>query len=152
MPDKPDPYARSRKRNEQIRSRLTPLAPDERPWPLVVATLVAAALALTNLGFYLAGAEIDGERPAPGGIIFFCGLMLLAAWGMWTKRYWAVLGFQALLALIVVVFFLFLLRASTLLDVVISLGIAVPAGFLFWKLIRVLARLQTPAPPEQGDE
>jgi len=138
MPDKPDPYARSRKRNEQIRSRLTPLAPDERPWPLVVATLVAAALALTNLGFYLAGAEIDGERPAPGGIIFFCGLMLLAAWGMWTKRYWAVLGFQALLALIVVV--------------LISLGIAVPAGFLFWKLIRVLARLQTPAPPEQGDE
>ena len=38
--------------------------------------------------------------------------MLVAAWGMWTQRYWAVLGFQSLLAITIVVFALFLMAAS----------------------------------------
>jgi hypothetical protein len=60
-----------------------------------------------------------------------------------------VLLFQVLLAILVIFFFLFLLRASSLGDVALSLGIIVPAGWLFWKLVRVLARLQVP-PPEQA--
>jgi hypothetical protein len=71
--------------------------------------------------------------------------MFAAAYGMWTKRYLAVLLFQVLLAILVVFFFLFLLRASDLGDVAISLAVMLPAGALFWKLVRVLARLQIPA-------
>src|SRR5919108_309623 len=70
--------------------------------------------------------------------------MLLAAWGMWRRRYWAVLGFAALMALITVVFSLLLLIASNVLAVVVCLAFAVSAGVLFWKLIRVMARLQAP--------
>ena len=66
---------------------------------------------------------------------------------MWTKRYLAVLLFQILLGVLVVFFFLFLLRASSVGDVALSLGVIVPAGWLFWKLVRVLARLQVPPRP-----
>jgi hypothetical protein len=81
-----------------------------------------------------------------GTLIVYCGLMFAAAYGMWTKRYLAVLLFQILLAVLVVFFFLFLLRASSLGDVALSLAVIVPAGWLFWKLVRVLARLQVPPP------
>jgi amino acid permease len=74
-------------------------------------------------------------------------VMLLAAWGMWRRRYWAVLGFATLLALIAVVFTLLLLVASNVLAVVVCLAFALSAGWLFWKLIRVMARLQAPARP-----
>ena len=37
--------------------------------------------------------------------------------------------------------------ASNLLAVVVCVGFAVSAGWLFWKLIRVMARLQTPPRP-----
>jgi hypothetical protein len=73
--------------------------------------------------------------------------MFGAAYGMWTKRYGAVLAFQCLLAIAVATGFLFLLRASSLMDLLICFGLIVPTGWLFWKLIRVLARIQTP-----GDE
>ena len=43
-----------------------------------------------------------------------------------------------------VFFFLFLLRASSVGDVALRLGVIVSAGWLFWKLVRVLARLQVP--------
>jgi multisubunit Na+/H+ antiporter MnhC subunit len=68
---------------------------------------------------------------------------------MWQRRYWAVLGFQALLGIILLVFALFLLRASNVLAVVVSVAIITVAGWLFWKLIRILARLQTPTAPSR---
>jgi hypothetical protein len=37
-----------------------------------------------------------------------------------------------------------LLRASSVGDVALSFGVIVPAGWLFWRLVRVLARLQVP--------
>ena len=41
-------------------------------------------------------------------------------------------------------FALSLLVASNVLAVVVSVAFAVSAGWLFWKLIRVMARLQAP--------
>ena len=70
--------------------------------------------------------------------------MLAGAAAMWRGRYWAVLGFQALLTLIVLFFFLFLLRASSLGAAGIAVAIIAIAGALFWKLIRVMGRLQAP--------
>jgi len=74
-------------------------------------------------------------------------VMLLAAWGMWQRNYWAVLGFAALLALIAVAFSLLLLIASNVLAAVLSLAFAISAGWLLWKLIRVMGRMQAPAAP-----
>ena len=71
-------------------------------------------------------------------------VMLLAAWGMWHQRYWAVLGFATLMALIAVAFTLLLLIASNVLAVLVCVAFAGSAGFLFWKLIRVMGRLQAP--------
>jgi hypothetical protein len=66
---------------------------------------------------------------------------------MWQRRYWAVLGFATLLALITVAFSLLLLIASNVLAVVVCLAFALSAGWLFWKLIRVMGRLQAPQRP-----
>jgi hypothetical protein len=141
----PGPTARpprksSEERNQAIRAGLVPIAPGERPLPLVIAVAVAVALGLVNIVLLLAG-----QSGHPEQLVVYCGLVLGTAWGMWTKRYGAVLAFQCLLAIAVVIGFLFLLRASSLVDLLICFGLIVPTGWLFWKLVRVLARLQTPA-------
>jgi hypothetical protein len=71
-------------------------------------------------------------------------LMLLCAGGMWRLRYWAVLGFEALLAIILVLFTLLLTRASNLLGFLIPIVVVSGGGFLFYKLIRSLSRIQMP--------
>ena len=106
-----------------------------------MAVVTAVALGLVNLVLAVSGHSGKGGA---GTLIVYCALMFAAAWGMWNKRYVAVLLFQILLAVLVVFFFLFLLRASSLRDVALSLAVIVPAGWLFWKLVRVLARLQVP--------
>jgi hypothetical protein len=110
---------------------------------LKVAIGVALALALANVVAFAAGADVPGEGSNAGGLVFVA-VMLVAAWGMWRRRYWAVFGFATLMALITVVFSLLLLIASNVLAVVVCLAFAASAGVLFWKLIRVMARLQAP--------
>jgi hypothetical protein len=137
-------YARSEQRNAEVRAQLTPLAPGERPPALVAAAIVATLLGAANLVALVAGLDVQGEQPKAIGVLAFCAVMFVAAGGLWLARYWAVLGFEALLGIIVVFFTLFLLRASNLLAVVVCVAIVVSAGWLFWKLIRVMARLQAP--------
>jgi hypothetical protein len=136
-------YARSEERNAAVRATLTPLAPGERPPALKAAIAVALLLALSNLVAFALGADVPGSGSRGGGLLFVA-VMLLAAWGMWRQRYWAVLGFATLMALITVAFTLLLLIASNVLAVVVCVAFAVSAGWLFWKLIRVMARLQAP--------
>ena len=69
------------------------------------------------------------------------------AWGMWRARYWAVLAMEAVLAILIVILAVLLLKASTIGTVLILLAVIVPAGLLFWKLVKAMARLQMP-PPE----
>ena len=132
-------YARGRERDEAARAALKPLAPGERP-----GAVTAAALGLANLVALVVGVKVNGHRPSPVGVLAFCAVMFAAAYGMWRVRYWAILGFQALLALIVIVFFLFLLRASNVAAVVIPVAIIGGAGWLFWKLVGAMARIQMP--------
>lgn len=136
--------SRSEARNAAIRAQLEPLAPGERPVALVIATVVAGFLSVFNLVLYVVGVEIDGSRPNAVGTLLFCALMLAAAVGMWRQRYWAVLGFQTILALTVVLFSIFLLRASNLLAVLVSVAVIGLGGWLFIRLVRVLARIQMP--------
>ncbi len=61
---------------------------------------------------------------------------------MYRRRYWAVLGFEALLAFQIIVTSLALVVASTILAAALCLlGIGL-GGWLFWKLVRVMGRIQ----------
>lgn len=140
----PGPYAAARARDEALRAQLVPLAPGERPGAVLAAVAVAAVLGLVNISAFLAGATIEGHRPGLAGVLGFSALMLIAAVGLWQLRYWAVLGFEALLAVVLLVFTLFLLRASNALAVVLCVAIIGGGGLLFWKLIRAMARMQAP--------
>jgi hypothetical protein len=137
-------YARAEERNAAVRAELAPLAPGERPKPLVAATVLAVALGAANLVALIAGVDVEGEQPSAVGVLVFCAVMFIAAVGLWQARYWAVLGFEVLLGLIVLVFSLFLLRASNLLAVAVCIPIIAVAGWLFWKLVRVMGRIQAP--------
>jgi hypothetical protein len=138
------PRLRGEAANEAARAELQPLRPGERPPALIAAVVVAAALGIANVALYAAGVDVRGKSPSAAGAIAFAVLMLTAAWGMWDLRYWAVLGFQALLAVTIIIAALSLAVASNLLAVALCLVIIVPGGWLFWKLVRVLARLQMP--------
>lgn len=133
--------------NEAVRAGLKPLGDTERPAALLVAIGVTLFLGLGNLLSFLLGFKVDGKTPPASGVISFASIMFIMAWGMWTRRYWAILGFQALLALIVVVFALFLPTASNLEAVGVCLVIVGLGGWLFWKLVRVMSRVQMPARP-----
>jgi multisubunit Na+/H+ antiporter MnhC subunit len=54
---------------------------------------------------------------------------------------------MALLAIIAVIFTLLLIEASNVLGVVVALAIIGVAGYLFFRLVRVLSRIQIPSSP-----
>jgi uncharacterized membrane protein (DUF2068 family) len=139
----------SEERNAAVRAGLRPLAPGERPWVIVAGAGLAAASGLVQLILFLVGVRLHstGLRASAGQTIAFAVLMFLCAGGMWFMRYWAVLGFMALLAILVVFAVGALIKASSLVGVVIALGIVLVGGFLFYKLVRVLSRIQMPKYP-----
>jgi thiamine-phosphate pyrophosphorylase len=137
--------ARTEAQNAAARARLEPLAPGERPWPLMVAVAVAALAALANLVAYIGGAKLHGSKLQTSELIPFVVVMLILACGMWRRSGAAVLLFMALLTIIVVLFSLFLIEASNILGVVVPLAFIGGGGYLFWKLVRVLGRIQAPA-------
>jgi hypothetical protein len=114
---------------------------------------VAAAVALIvgggDLVQLLLGGSFDlgGTRSSSPGIAIFAVVMLVCAAGMWRLRYWAVLGFEAFLGIVILIFSLLLVKASNLLGLLVALVIIGGGGFLFYKLVRVLSRLQIPRPP-----
>ncbi len=129
-------------RDIDIPEVLQPLGEHERPTPLVVAVVVASALAI---GVCVSVATVHDLKShggsLPGGL-FLAGALLALAWGMYRRRYWAVLGFEALLAFQIIVTSLALIVAETWLAAgvcVLSIGLA---GWLFWKLVRVMGRIQ----------
>ncbi|HUO74836.1 MAG TPA: hypothetical protein VMU39_28985 [Solirubrobacteraceae bacterium] len=138
-------------RNAAVRASLVPLAPGERPWPVLVSVVVASLLGGVNLVMYLLGTKlhVGGQQPHLPAILVFSGLMLMCAIGMWRMRYWALLGFQTLLAIGVLGFCLALVKASTIVGALICVVVIGAGGFLFYKLVRVLSRVQMPAPPGQ---
>ncbi len=106
-------------------------------------------MAVSNVVQVIVGGkvEFDKQHLTPVGPLIFAVLMLACAIGMWQKRYWAVLGFQALLALVVLFCALLLVRASNALGFLVGgVGVLGP-GYLFFKLVRVLSRIQMPTPP-----
>ena len=129
-------------REEHAQASLTPLEPDERPPALLVAVAVAALLALAVIVGALTIHSLSHHGGSlPGGVFLACVLALLAL-GMYRRRYWAVLGFEALLTFQILATSLALVVASTLLAAGLCLVSIVLAGWLFWKLVRVMGRIQ----------
>jgi hypothetical protein len=145
----PRPESRSEERNAAVRATLTPLAPGERPRSLKIAVLIAVLIGGGDLvAVIIAGKfNVGGAHAGPSGVILFSVLMLVCAVGMWQLRYWAVLGFQAILAFVILFFSLLLLRANNLVAVLTGLIVVGGGGYLFYKLVRVLSRLNMPRPP-----
>jgi len=147
-------YARSRERDEMIRRGLEPLAPGERPGAVTIAAIVAIGFALANVIAALAGADLSSEQDDPAALTAVTtAILVAAAVGMWLRQYWAVLGFQVILALQIIVFSLAAVRVQKWwlgVGIVIAIGLLT---WLFWKLIRAMARLQMPPRPvpQPGD-
>ncbi len=141
-------YARGRAKDEAVRTRLVPLEEGERPLAVTIAGIVALGLAVGNLALgYITGLEIQGEKASPLGVGLFAAVMLVAAYGCFKIRYWAVLGMQALLALTIMVFSLLIIRAESIGALAIGLVVLLGSGSLFWFLIKSMARIQMPGRP-----
>lgn len=142
-----DRQAKAEARNAAVRAKLEPLKPDEHPRPLKFAIGTCIALALINVVSAALGKTIAGDDPKTADFVqlaLYTGVLLMAAGGMWRHRYWAILGFQALLALTVLIAALSVVVASNVLGVVVPLVIIGYGGWLFWSMIRVMARVQMP--------
>ncbi|MBA3299944.1 MAG: hypothetical protein H0U24_07725 [Thermoleophilaceae bacterium] len=139
-------YARGRARDEAARAALKPLAAGERPGAVTVGALVAAALALAELVSFGFGYS-PGEDERILRSVVAVGLLGTMAWGMWRIRYWAVLGMQTLLGITIVLASAAAMFAANLKAVVLVLAIVLPAGTLFWFLVKSMARIQMPERP-----
>lgn len=133
----------SEERNAEVRAQLRPLAEGERPGAVTVGAVVAAVLAALVVVGYASGARIGDEGSLASALVL-AAILLLAAWGMWKVRYWAVLGFEALLAFHVIIASLALTVASNVWAALLCLAVIGLGGLLFWKLIRTMARIQMP--------
>ena len=151
-PDAPSPrermergYARAEQRNREAREALDPLAEGERPTVVTVGAVIAALIALSIVVGYLSGAEVDGEKPPLPQVLAPALLMGMMAWGMWHARYWAVLGFQLLLVLVLFsAFFGLALFSADVPQILVTLALLAGAGILFYFMVKAMARIQMP--------
>ena len=93
--------ARYEQRNRAARDALEPLPEDERPAVVTVGAMISGLIGASVVIAYLAGATVNGERPGILQVVPPAVLMGVMSFGMWRVRYWAVLGFQAVLALLI---------------------------------------------------
>jgi hypothetical protein len=129
-------------RDAEARAALVPLAEGERPRALIVAVAVCVVLAIGVIVGALTVHDLAKRGGSVPSAIFLAVVLLALARGMLQVRYWAVLGFEALLAFQIIVTALALVVASTIpaaLGCLVGLGLG---GWLFWKLIRVMGRIQ----------
>jgi hypothetical protein len=133
-------------RDDLARATLEPLGEGERPAALLIAVAVAVALALGVIVGALTVHGLSRHGGSLAGGVFLAGVLALLAAGMYRGRYWAVLSFEALLAFQIIVTSLALVVASTLLAAGVCLVSIVLAGWLFWRLVRVMGRIQAREP------
>jgi len=146
---RPDPmrkgYARGRARDEAIREGLQPLAPGERPGAVTFAAIVAFALAVANAAAALSGNDLASTNGDPSTTtVVVTALLLVLGVGMLRRKYLAVLAFQMVIGIQIIFFSLYLIGVQTwwhALVQVVAIGLL---GWLFWKLVRPMARLQMP--------
>jgi hypothetical protein len=140
--------SRSELKDQAAREALEPLGEGERPGAVtvgaVVSTLMAAVFWVSAVVALVTDIEVSGTEPRPVPLVLFAVVLSLMAYGMWRARYWAVLGFQALLALIMLSAGLGLVQVTTVLQAIGTLLILAGAGSLFYFMVKALARIQMP--------
>jgi hypothetical protein len=138
-------YARAEERNQEVRESLEPLAEGERPLVVTIGAVVAALVTLSILAGYLAGVEVEGDKPRLAQVLAPALIMGVMAWGMWRARYWAVLGFQLVLVfLIFSAVFGLAVQASSLVEIATTLGLLAVSGSFFYFMVKAMARIQMP--------
>lgn len=138
-------YARAEQRNQEAREALEPLAEGERPTVVTIGAVVAALISLSIVIGYAAGVEVDGEQPRLPQVVAPAVIMGVMAWGMWHARYWAVLGFQLMLVIVLFsAFFGLLVGASSVGQILGTLALLVAAGSFFYFMVKAMARIQMP--------
>jgi hypothetical protein len=121
---------------------LQPLGEHERPTSLLAAVVVCALLASAVVAGALSVHDLSRHGGSLPGAVVLAGALAVLAVGMYRRRYWAVLVFEALLAFQILVASLALVVSSTVLAAGSCLLVIGLAGWLFWKLVRVMARIQ----------
>jgi hypothetical protein len=137
-------------RDAEARAALEPLAAEEWPRPLVAAIVVAVLLAVVVMVGAASVHDLNRHGGSLPGAIFLAAVLVALASGMYRHRYWAVLAFEALLAFQVIVTSLALVVASTVTAAavcIVSIGLG---GWLFWKLVRVMGRIQAAGRGQDG--
>jgi hypothetical protein len=140
--------ARYEEKNQAAREKLEPLEPGERPTIVtigaVISTLIAGVFWVSTALAATGHETVRGASPSPVAVGFIAVLVSAMAWGMWKARYWAVLGFQAFLALAMLSAALGLIQVQTVLEAVGTSAVLVVSGALFYFMIRGMARIQMP--------
>jgi hypothetical protein len=139
-------YAKAEERNQAAREALDPLAEGERPLVVTIGAIVSALVAVSIVIGYLTGTEVGGEKPRFIQVLAPALLTGMMAWGMWRARYWAVLGFQLVLVLVIFsAFFGLVASASSLAQIVGTTLLLAVAGAFFFFMVKAMARIQMPS-------
>jgi hypothetical protein len=138
-------YAKAEERNRAAREALKPLAADERPTVVTVGAALTGLLALSIIAGYLAGVKVNGETPKLPQVLAPALIMGVMSWGMWRARYWAVVGFQAVLVfLIFAAVYALLVEATSVTGFAVTVALLAVSGSLFWLMVKAMARIQMP--------
>jgi hypothetical protein len=145
-PDRParPPRRSAQERDAAARAKLEPLAPGERPFWVTVAAALAFALAVGTLILVALDYQVTTGGSTRTSGLLQAAVLLVAAFGLWRARYWAVLGFEVLLGVSFAFALLALLRAENLEAVAQCVVGMLITGPLFYFLIRQMARIQMP--------
>lgn len=144
--------SKSELKNQAAREALIPLGPGERPLVVTIGAVVSLVIAASILIAWLAGVEVEigtsGIEERPNAFQVFPPMILFAVMGigMWGTRYWAVLGFQAVMAIVMIGAFLALISATSAFQAISTAIILIGAGALFWFMVKAMARIQMPTP------
>jgi len=139
-------YARAEERNQEVRESLEPLPAGERPLVVTIGAVIAGLIAVSILVGYLAGVQVEGDKPRLAQVLAPALIMGTMSWGMWRARYWAVLGFQLLLVfLIFSAVFGLAVQASSVAEFAATFGLLAVAGTFFYFMVKAMARIQMPS-------
>jgi ABC-type multidrug transport system fused ATPase/permease subunit len=141
---------RYEERNAEARAKLEPLEEGERPTAVTVGAIASAVLAIVftvSAVLAIAGVEAGGREIKPLPIIVFGAVLWAMTVGMWRSRYWAVLGFQTVLLLVMLASAFGLVVVASVLQAVGTTLLLAGSATLFYFMIRAMARIQMPSPP-----
>ena len=141
---------RYEERNDEARAKLEPLEHGERPTAVTVGAIASAALAIiftVSAVLAFAGVDAGGREIKPLPIVTFGFVLWAMTIGMWRARYWAVLGFQTVLLLIMLASAFGLVVVGSVLQAVGTTLLLAGSATLFYFMIRAMARIQMPQSP-----